>query len=324
MNKFITLSITIILLGLLGILLGVFIGPSKIGAGEFIDAIMFKSSVANNTIIWDIRLPRIFIAISVGSSFAVAGVILQTTTRNPLGDPQLFGITGGALIVQALIITGLIDATPWLNTILSVLASIICSILIYIFASRETFKPATLALIGFSVGAMCLAISTAIMAYQRVFTQQALGVIGGSTANIAWSSYIPMIPFMFIGLFFILSISYRLNILSLGNTIIRNVGVNPNRIRLLSMIFAGVLSGSAVSVVGTVGLLGLIAAHISRIIMGNDVRKVVVFAIPVGSLLMLYVDQISRLIFMPNEVPVGLVISIIGAPIMIYLAWRHL
>ena len=130
MNKFITLSITIILLGLLGILLGVFIGPSKIGAGEFIDAIMFKSSVANNTIIWDIRLPRIFIAISVGSSFAVAGVILQTTTRNPLGDPQLFGITGGALIVQALIITGLIDATPWLNTILSVLASIICSILI--------------------------------------------------------------------------------------------------------------------------------------------------------------------------------------------------
>ena len=133
-----------------------------------------------------------------------------------------------------------------------------------------------------------------------------------------------MIPFMFIGLFFILSISYRLNILSLGNTIIRNVGVNPNRIRLLSMIFAGVLSGSAVSVVGTVGLLGLIAAHISRIIMGNDVRKVVVFAIPVGSLLMLYADQISRLIFMPNEVPVGLVISIIGAPIMIYLAWRHL
>ena len=136
MHKFVTLSLTIILLGTFGILLGVFIGPSKIGFVDFIDAIMFKSSVANNTIIWDIRLPRIIIAISVGSSFAVAAVILQTTTRNPLGDPQLFGITGGALIVQALIITGLIDVTPWCNTILSVLASIVCSILIYIFALR--------------------------------------------------------------------------------------------------------------------------------------------------------------------------------------------
>ena len=101
----------------------------------------------------------------------------------------MFGITGGALIVNALVISGKINLDPWLEIIFGVLASIIGAIIIYFCASREDLKISTLAIIGFSLGAMCVAISTGIMAYSRVFTQQALSVIGGSTANLNWDFF---------------------------------------------------------------------------------------------------------------------------------------
>ena len=162
------------------------------------------------------------------------------------------------------------------------------------------------------------------MAYYRVFTQQVLSVIGGSTSNIPWSSYFPMLPFMLLGLILIFAVSNKLNVIALGDVISKNIGINSTRIKFISMISAGILSGAAVSVVGTVGLLGLMAPHITRIIVGNNVRLILCFSIPIGGLLMLYADQISRLAFMPNEVPVGFVISALGAPLMVYLAWRYL
>ena len=261
---------------------------------------------------------------SVGAGFAISGALLQTTTRNPLGDPQLFGITGGALIVNAFAVSGILNVEIWQEMSIAVIASILGSGLIYYCSSREQLKPATLALIGFSIGAMSIAISTGIMAYSRVFTQQALGVIGGSTANLTWDDFIPIIPFTILGIFICLMISNRLHVLVLGDTIAKTLGVNSKQTRLFAIIAAAILSGASVNIVGSIGLLGLITPHITRIIVGNNVKTILLYSIPFGSLIMIYSDQISRLVFMPYEVPVGLVITIIGAPIMIYLAWRHL
>ena len=269
-------------------------------------------------------MPRIFIAITVGALLALSGSIIQVTTRNPLGDPQLFGITGGALIVNALVISGKINLDPWLEIIFGVLASIIGAIIIYFCASREDLKISTLAIIGFSLGAMCVAISTGIMAYSRVFTQQALSVIGGSTANLNWDFLFHLIPFMFIGILIVFFIINKFDILVLGDQISKNLGVDSKKTRLIALIAAAIMSGSSVGIVGSIGLLGLITPHITRIIIGNNIRKIIIYSLPIGGLIMLYSDQISRLIFMPNEVPVGLVITILGAPIMMYLSWRYL
>lgn len=324
MNRLVFCTVIILILTVIGGFLGIVLGPSKLPLGDLLNTLLLKSDSVNSTIIWDIRIPRILIAFTVGSAFAISGVILQTNTRNPLGDPQLFGITGGALIVQALVLSGILSNNPWFQTTFSVIASIISAILIFTLANRSNVKPSTLALIGFSIGAMCIAISTGIMAYYRVFTQQVLSVIGGSTSNIPWSSYFPMLPFMLLGLILIFAVSNKLNVIVLGDVISKNIGINSTRIKFISMISAGILSGAAVSVVGTVGLLGLMAPHITRIIVGNNVRLILCFSIPIGGLLMLYADQISRLAFMPNEVPVGFVISALGAPLMVYLAWRYL
>ncbi len=324
MNRLVYCAIIVLILTVTGVGLGILVGPSDLTLKDSLNTILLPSSSGNSTIIWDIRIPRILIAFTVGSAFAVSGVILQTNTRNPLGDPQLFGITGGALIVQALVLSGILSDSPWFQTSLCVGASIACAILIFALSNRSNVKPSTLALIGFSIGAMCIAITTGIMAYYRVFTQQVLTVIGGSTANIPWSSYLPMLPFLLLGLIIIFGVSNKLNIIVLGDVISKNIGVNSTRIKFVSMVSAGILSGAAVSVVGTVGLLGLIVPHITRIIVGNNIRHILFFSIPIGGLFMLYADQVSRLAFMPNEVPVGFVISVLGAPLMIYLAWRYL
>ena len=177
MNRLVFCTVIILILTVIGGFLGIVLGPSKLPLGDLLNTLLLKSDSVNSTIIWDIRIPRILIAFTVGSAFAISGVILQTNTRNPLGDPQLFGITGGALIVQALVLSGILSNNPWFQTTFSVIASIISAILIFTLANRSNVKPSTLALIGFSIGAMCIAISTGIMAYYRVFTQQVLSVI---------------------------------------------------------------------------------------------------------------------------------------------------
>ena len=316
--------ITILLLISIGFAIGLLFGSSNLSIQDFINTITTKNNPGHIMIIWDIRMPRIVIALVVGAGFAISGALLQTTTRNPLGDPQLFGITGGALIVNAFAVSGILNVEIWQEMSIAVIASILGSGLIYYCSSREQLKPATLALIGFSIGAMSIAISTGIMAYSRVFTQQALGVIGGSTANLTWDDFIPIIPFTILGIFICLMISNRLHVLVLGDTIAKTLGVNPKQTRLFAIIAAAILSGASVNIVGSIGLLGLITPHITRIIVGNNVKTILLYSIPFGSLIMIYSDQISRLVFMPYEVPVGLVITIIGAPIMIYLAWRHL
>ena len=316
--------ITIFILISSGFAIGLLFGSSNLSIQDFINTITTKTNSGHVMIVWDIRMPRIVIALVVGAAFAISGTLLQITTRNPLGDPQLFGITGGALIVNALAVSGILTVELWQEMSIAVIASILGSGLIYYFSSREKLKPATLALIGFSIGAMSIAISTGIMAYSRVFTQQALGVIGGSTANLTWDDFTPIIPFLIIGIVISIIISNRLHVLVLGDTIAKTLGVNPKQTRLFAIIAAAILSGASVNIVGSIGLLGLITPHITRIIVGNNVKTILFYSIPFGSSIMIYSDQISRLIFMPYEVPVGLVITIIGAPIMIYLAWRHL
>ena len=318
------ISLSLFILIIFGFFIGVLFGPTNLSLSDLNDAIFTKGSSPQSIIVWDIRMPRIFIAITVGAVLALSGSIIQVTTRNPLGDPQLFGITGGALIVNALVISGKINLDPWFEITFGVLASIIGAIIIYFCASREDLKISTLAIIGFSLGAMCVAISTGIMAYSRVFTQQALSVIGGSTANLNWDFLFHLIPFMFIGILIVFFIINKFDILVLGDQISKNLGVDSKKTRLIALIAAAIMSGSSVGIVGSIGLLGLITPHITRIIIGNNIRKIIIYSLPIGGLIMLYSDQISRLIFMPNEVPVGLVITILGAPIMMYLSWRYL
>ena len=275
-------------------------------------------------IVRSLRMPRVLAALVAGACLGAAGSLLQSATRNPLGDPQLFGLGGGAAIVQALALAGVLGTGRWGITSLSVLAALMGALLIILLASRETLTPARLALIGVSLGALTLAIAGAILTHARVFSLQGLALFSGSLANRSWEDVTPAIPFLALGIVLAVLAAGRLNLLVLGDRLAGQLGASPKSTRLMAMVSAGVLAGAGVALAGVVGFVGLLTPHVVRLMVGNDARIVMAFSVPVGALVVLYSDQVSRLAFMPSEIPVGLVTTVLGAPLMIWVARKVL
>ena len=314
----------LVLLLVLGVLIGVALGPVKIDAHRLISAILLHGDSVDHVLIWDLRMPRVVAALLVGACLGVSGCLLQSSTRNPLGDPQLFGIGGGAAVVQALAMAGTLRTGSWGLIALSVVASLIGAGAIALFASRQGISPARLALIGVSLSALAAAAATGILAEARVFSQQSLNFIGGSFANRGWSDVVPALPFFGIGLVLALPAMGKLNALALGDRVAANLGAEPQRTRAIAIAASGILGGAAVAVAGLVGFVGLLIPHLARLLVGHDIRAILVISIPLGAAVTLFADQAARLLFLPSEVPVGLVTALVGAPLMIYVARRVL
>ena len=312
------------LLLVLGVLIGVALGPVKINAHRLISAILLHGDSADHVLIWDLRMPRVVAALLVGSCLGGAGCLLQSATRNPLGDPQLFGLGGGAAIVQALAMAGLLRMGAWGLVVLSVVASLVGAGAIALFASRQGMSPARLALIGISLSALAAAAATGILAEARVFSQQSLNFVGGSFVNRGWRDLLPALPFFGIGLVLALPVVGKLNALALGDRLSANLGAEPIRTRAVAIASSGILGGAAVAVAGLVGFIGLMVPHLARLLVGHDIRTVFIVSIPLGAVITLYADQVARLAFVPSEIPVGLVTALVGAPLMIYVARRVL
>ena len=308
----------------LGALIGVALGPVKLDIHQVMSAILSGEDRMARVLVWDLRLPRVAAALLVGACLGVSGCLLQSSTRNPLGDPQLFGLGGGAAVVQALAIAGLIQIGTWGLFSLSVAASLVGAGVVLVFASRQGISPARLALIGVSISALAAAVATGIMAEARVFSMQSVNFIGGSFANLGWQDVLPALPFLAVGLALAAIVIGNLNALSLGDRVAANLGAEPGRTRAASIAAAGILGGVAVAVAGLVGFVGLLVPHLARLLVGHDFRKVLVVSIPLGAAVTLYADQTARLLFMPSEVPAGLVTALLGAPLMIYVARRVL
>ena len=169
---------------LLGCIAGVALGTANLDASTVVKALFTDSEDPTvEVIVHSFRIPRVVAALVSGACFGAAGALLQSATRNPLGDPQLFGLGGGAAIVQALAMAGVLGAGAWGVASLSVVAAVVGALLIFILASRESLTPARIALVGVSVGALTVAIAAAILMHARVFSLQALALFSGSLAN---------------------------------------------------------------------------------------------------------------------------------------------
>ena len=306
-----------------GCIAGVALGAANLDASTLVRALFTDSGDPTaEVIVHSFRIPRVVAALVVGASLGAAGSLLQSATRNPLGDPQLFGLGGGAAIVQALAMAGVIGAGAWMVASLSVIAAVVGALLIFLLASRENLTPARLALIGVSVGALTVAIAAAILMHARVFSLQALALFSGSLANRSWDDVTPVIPFLALGIAMAVVAAGRLNLLVLGDRLAGHLGASPRTTRLVALVSAGVLAGAGVSLAGVVGFVGLLTPHVVRLLLGNDARIVMAVSVPAGALVVLYADQLARLALMPAEIPVGLVTTVLGAPLMIWVARR--
>lgn len=286
---------------------------------EIISILMGKGDTVSNLTINHIRLPRVITALLAGIVLGLSGFLLQTVLNNPLADPSILGVTPGAAL-GALVLMYFVPHSPnYLITISAFLGAIIAATVIFIISRKSKFNPAMLVLVGMAVTALCSAGVNIIIVNTKVGAAASLTWLAGSTYGSKWSNVIVLGVSLII--FFPISwiLSKDLDAVMLGEDVATGIGTNVPKIRLLTSLVGILLASVAVSTVGTVGFIGLLAPHMSRMLVGVKHRKVIILTALIGGIILLVSDFIGRVVIYPSEVPSGLVVAVIGGPYFLWL-----
>lgn len=269
-------------------------------------------------VILGLRMPRALVGALVGVCLSLSGCILQGVMRNHLASPSTIGVTSGASFVGYLMLVAF-PRYYYLLPIGTIIGSFLTTIFIYVLAYDRGLKPLMMILAGLAVSALFGAFNDVIKVIYDERVRNVQGFLIGGLGGTTWVQFKLILPFAVAGIFFCLLIPNKLNVLLLGDDIAYSLGVNVESFRLQLIIISSVMAGSAVAVAGMISFVGLIIPHISRLLVGSDYR----YLMPVSALLsivfFLTCDTIGRLIIMPAEVPVGIIISFIGAPFFLFL-----
>jgi ABC-type Fe3+-siderophore transport system permease subunit len=308
----------LVLMALLAFLFSLQFGTSYFGPIEVINGLIFSDSGIDRTIIWEIRFPRSLSAALVGAGLGLAGAMLQVTTRNPLADPAILGISALAGLALALVVVIFPLANSYVRGMACIAGGVAGGGLILIL-SRGFVSPLRITIVGVAVGAFASACIIGLITGSRVVLDLALGFLAGGLYGSGWEDafwWIVFLPLMCIG---IISLANRLDNLALGDEIAINLGENPDRTRAAAVLFSGLMTGIAVSISGLVSFVGLASPHIARAIVGRGSLNLFTGSILVGSIIMLVADTVARVVISPSELPAGILTAFVGAPILIYL-----
>lgn len=269
------------------------------------------------TILWELRLPRVLLALLVGAALAVAGVLLQALFENPMADSFVVGVSPGAALGGVLAASfGLEITLGGLSTVtlFAFGGALATTTLVYHLARRGAKVTVSLLLLtGMAVGGLATAFTTLLLMRQEVFTLRgSMNWLFGSLANHGWTYVLALIPYTIIGIAVALSFWRELDLLSLGEESAHHLGVPLERTKLVLLATAALLSAAAVAVSGIIGFIGLIVPHIVRKLVGPSHRLVLPGSILVGGLLLLWADFVSRRLLAGEEVPIGVITSILG------------
>ena len=263
---------------------------------------------AMSDIVWFIRLPRILLATAVGMGLAVAGVVMQAIVKNPIADPYILGISSGASL----------GATVAIFLGVSVLVQITANI-----GGRA--NSVRLLLAGTALGSVCSAFSNFVVyiAGDRDGIQTVTFWLMGSLAGAKWENLAVIIPCVLIATLFFCTQSRILNMMLLGDEVSITLGTDLHRYRQVYLVVTALLIGFVVYSAGIIGFVGLIIPHVVRMFFGTDHKKMLPLSALSGSIFLIWADVASRIIIPKSEVPIGILVSMIGAPCFIYLLVRR-
>ena len=275
----------------------------------------FQSSDLSDQIIWQIRAPRILGAIILGIILAVAGVLAQGSTNNPLADPAFLGTTAGAALGVVIgVLTNAVNIAS-IGSIGWAACGALLSTLLTFWLARNALQ---LIIIGIAVSATLTAIvGIAITVADRSDVRSVTFWSFGSLSLVTWSSVAVIAVVALPVLVSARVLAPQLDLLSLGDAAVRHSGRDPQRIRLIAFLIFSIAIATAVSQVGTISFLALAAPHIARFLVGPSHRHLVAAAAIIGALILLVADTAARSIAPPQDLPIGLLISLIGAPVLI-------
>ena len=330
-------SIIVLLIALaLSVAAGCVLGAADIGIGDVIRVIASKLPILGSSIevadgtesiIWQLRLPRVILAAVVGGSLAGAGVAFQAVFRNPMADPYLLGTSAGASLGGALaILLGIGFSLPGVSGtgVMAFLGGIGSVSLVYGIARvRGRISTATLLLSGIAVSAFLTAVISLLLLFHHENIQRVVFWTMGGFSGVRWDSVLSVVPGMMIALVVIGINSRELNMLLLGDESAAHLGVAVDAVKRRMLIVGSLLAGLSVSVSGVIGFVGLIVPHMVRLVVGPDHRRLLPISFLAGAVFLIIADLLARSLVPPVEIPVGIVTALFGAPFFLYLLIRR-
>ncbi len=311
-------------LGLLLLMLVVSLGlgAADITVGSVYNALVHFDGSFDHLIIRTVRLPRVLAGALVGAALAVAGAIMQGVTRNPLSDPGILGIEAGAAF--AVVLGVLILGSPPLATyaLLASAGAVGASLFVYLLGGigRGGATPLKLTLAGAVLTAFIGSFTSAILILNQDTLDQVRFWTAGSLAGRDLALVGQTAPYMIVGLVAALFLGWPITMLSLGDEVAVGLGLRTGWIKIVCAAVVVLLAGGAVALAGPIGFVGLVVPHIVRMIVGTDYRWILPYSALVGGVLVTLADIGARLLIRPLELPVGVVMALVGAPFFIYLA----
>lgn len=318
------------------ILIGISIGTVTVPIGDIVKIIgsrLFNTSHVNvdpmyTTIVWNIRFPRVVLAGLVGASLAIAGAAFQGLLRNPLADPYTLGVSSGASVGAVLTIF-LHISIPVIGSytlpFLSILFALITIIAVLIFAKRidRSMKVETIILTGVIFSSFLSAFISLMIALTGDELRQIVSWLMGSVSMRGWEYIQIILPFFLIGSFLLLMNGDELNAMSFGEERAQHLGVNVKRRKMLVLTAGSILTGAAVAVSGTIGFVGLVIPHLTRLLWGPDHKHLLPLSMLTGSAFLILADLTARTVISPTELPIGVITSLIGAPVFAAILIRN-
>lgn len=302
-------------------------GAKFISLDQIISALMSMIDVnatasMTNTIITDIRLPRLIYSVLTGIGLSLVGLLMQTVTRNALADPYVLGVSSGASTgaVFAIIMGGLPFLGQYNTPIFAALGAALSIILVLLCVGKSN-SPVKLILIGMGMTGVFSALTMMIIygAKHEAQVRSAMFWLLGSFAGIQWSDLPLTAIIVILFMLYIYMFNQDLDVLLLGNHEAAQMGLSVKQLQLSIVIISSVVIATLVSKVGVVGFIGLIIPHLARIIGGPKHKHTLLFSALIGSIVMIWSDVLSRALYSPEEIPIGVLTSLLGAPLFIWI-----
>lgn len=291
------------------------VSPKELFMGLFIE---YNPDVAT---VYDLRFPRIFIAMLGGAATAVSGVLLQAVLKNPLADPGIIGISSGASLA-AVLITAFFPALYFFTPLFAFLGGMLAFLLVYSLSYKGGLSPLRIILVGVAVDAMFSGIMSAFNSGTGSNYSGVASIVNANITMKTWEDVRTLFGYALVGLIASLFVTGQCNLLSLEEKTAGSLGVNVTRSRLVISVIAVLLAGISTAVIGPISFLGLIVPHIARLLVGSNHRVLVPYSMLLGAFTLLLADTVGRTIAAPYEISASVIMSVVGGPFFILLLRR--
>lgn len=303
---------------------GLAVGSVAIPFGDVLAALFAGGGEeSTRTIIYEIRLPRLLLAMLVGAGLSLAGAVFQALLRNPLAEPYILGVSSGGTVGAILAIGLGVGFSTVTTPLASFAGSALVMMLVYTIAHRHgQLDTNTLLLAGVMIGAF---FNAAVLLIIAIFNQELRNSflwLMGNFSNATMESLAVVAPFLVLASGLLLYQSRTYNLIATGDETAMQLGVDVRRVKRFSYVLASLITGVVVSLSGVIGFVGLIIPHICRMLFGPDHRLLMPASILLGASFMIAADMLARTLLAPTEIPVGAVTAAIGAPLFVYLLKR--